>query len=87
MTNEQADELLALQRKMLQRLNVLSCFLAEMAPDPSRRRTAREQIERMSRLGISPTEIAEILGTSRNYVNKELSVLRATKKEGGVKGD
>jgi len=40
----------------------------------------REQIGTLSDLGLSPSGIAEILGRSGNYVNKELSELRKINK-------
>jgi len=41
----------------------------------------REQIGILSDLGLSPSNIAEILGRSGNYVNKELSELRKINKK------
>lgn len=40
----------------------------------------REQIGILSGLGLQPSDIAEILGRSNNYVNKELSELRRINK-------
>ena len=40
----------------------------------------REQIGTLSDLGTTPIKIAEILGRSGNYVNKELSELRKINK-------
>lgn len=40
----------------------------------------REQISILSGLGLQPSNIAEILGRSGNYVNKELSELRKINK-------
>lgn len=39
----------------------------------------RDQIGVLTDLGLSPSYIAEILGRSGNYVNKELSELRKIK--------
>lgn len=43
--------------------------------------TLRQQIELLSDLGIKPVEIAEILGRTNTYVNKELSGIRKDRKE------
>lgn len=42
--------------------------------------TLRQQIEVLSGLGLKPAEIAEILGRSNKYVNKELSGIRKSNK-------
>ena len=38
--------------------------------------TLRQQVEILSGLGIKPAEIAEILGRTNTYINKELSGIR-----------
>ena len=43
--------------------------------------TLRQQIELLTDLGIRPAEIAEILGRTNSYVNKELSGIRKNRKE------
>lgn len=43
--------------------------------------TLRQQIELLNDLGIKPTEIAEILGRTSTYVNKELSGIRKNLKQ------
>lgn len=43
--------------------------------------TLRQQIEILSDLGMKPAEIAEILGRTNIYVNKELSGIRKRNKE------
>ena len=43
--------------------------------------TLREQISILTDYGLTPSKIAEILGRSGNYVNKELSELRKTNKK------
>ena len=43
----------------------------------------RDQIGVLADLGLSPSCIAEILGRSGNYVNKELSELRKIKNKKG----
>ncbi len=43
--------------------------------------TLRQQIEILNDLGLKPLEIAEILGRSNIYINKELSELRKSRKQ------
>jgi len=45
----------------------------------------REQIVILADLGLPPSYIAEILGRSGNYVNKELSELKKIKNKKGQK--
>jgi hypothetical protein len=42
--------------------------------------TLRQQIEILDDLGIKPAEIAEILGRTNTYINKELSGIRKNQK-------
>lgn len=42
--------------------------------------TMRDQIGILAGLGLAPSEVAEILGRSGNYVNKELSEIRKDSK-------
>ena len=42
--------------------------------------TLRQQIEILNDLGLKPLEIAEILGRSNIYINKELFELRKSRK-------
>jgi hypothetical protein len=42
--------------------------------------TLRQQIEILSDLGIKPVQIAEILGRTNTYINKELSGIRKNHK-------
>ena len=43
--------------------------------------TLRQQIGLLDDLGLKPAEIAEILGRTNSYVNKELSGIRKNRKE------
>lgn len=43
--------------------------------------TLRQQIEILSDLEIKPAEIAEVLGRSNTYINKELSGIRKINKK------
>lgn len=45
--------------------------------------TFKQQIEVLNDLGLKPLEIAEILGRSNTYINKELSGLRKSRKQKG----
>jgi DNA-directed RNA polymerase specialized sigma24 family protein len=46
----------------------------------------REQITLLDRVGFSPKDIADLLGTTGNTVNKELSTLRKAKAKKKPKG-
>jgi len=41
----------------------------------------RQQIETLSDLGLRPSEIADILGRTATYVNKELSGIRRSRRK------
>jgi hypothetical protein len=41
----------------------------------------RQRVEFLSDLGLKPVEIAQILGRSNTYVNKELSGIRKARKK------
>ena len=43
--------------------------------------TLRQQIEILANLGMKPAEIAEILGRTNTYINKELSGIRKSRKQ------
>ena len=45
--------------------------------------TLRQQIEVLFDLGLKPSEIADIIGRSSTYINKELSGIRKLRKKGG----
>ena len=45
--------------------------------------TLRQQIEVLADLGLRPAEIAEVLGRTSTYVNKELSGIRKVRKQAG----
>jgi hypothetical protein len=42
--------------------------------------TLRQQVEILNDLGLRPAEIAEIIGRTANYVNKELAMIRKAKR-------
>ena len=43
--------------------------------------TLRQQIEVLDDLGLRPAEMAEILGRTNSYINKELSGIRKNRKQ------
>ena len=54
-------------------LRVIIAVLIRTGDNPM---SLREQIETLSSVGLRPVEIAEILGKTSSYINKELSGLR-----------
>jgi len=48
--------------------------------------TRREKIERLKQSGFNNTEIADMLGTSRNTVNVAVHSLKKRKRRGRAKG-
>ena len=60
-------------------LRVMVALLSRRKEEPTL--TLRQQIKVLSDLGIKPSEIAEILGRSSSYVNKELSGIRKEAKK------
>lgn len=57
---------------------IVALLLKKKDPDTL---TLRQQIEILNDLGLKPLEIAEILGRSNLYINKELSELRKSWKQ------
>ncbi|MCX6722580.1 MAG: hypothetical protein NT094_00755 [Candidatus Staskawiczbacteria bacterium] len=57
---------------------IVALLLKRKDPD---KLTLRQQIEILSDLGLKPLEIAEIIGRSNIYINKELSELRKSRKQ------
>lgn len=90
MDEKKLNEMLRVESQILARLNILISLVSDHAVPIKERPSLRERIERFSTLGISPTEISEILGTTSNFVNKELSVIRKSrrlrKRKGGKNG-
>lgn len=62
------------------RLDVIINLLME-CQDKGDESSVKSRIEKLSNLGMSNEEIANILNKNKNHVNKELSVLR---KEGKI---
>jgi len=57
---------------------IVALLLKRKDPDTL---TLRQQIEILNDLGLKPLEIAEILGRSIIYINKELFELRKSRKQ------
>ena len=69
-----AQDLRALEEKMDTLIKLVACGLVA---DKSQ----REQIEMLSRIGLSPKEIAGLIGTTSNTVSVILAGIRKTKKK------
>jgi len=69
-----AQDMRALEEKMDTLIKLVACGLIA---DKSQ----REQIEMLSRIGLSPKEIAGLIGTTSNTVSVILTGLRKTKKK------
>lgn len=64
------------------RLEVIINLLLQQPVSEADVRTVREQVQLLHAAGLKPKEIAEILGKTSVYVNKEISGLRKTGKVG-----
>lgn len=69
------SELLTLNR----RIGVMISLMLRTMRQEGAGLSLREQVGILSDLGVRPREIAEILGRTPTYINKELSGLRKTK--------
>ncbi len=72
----------ALLASINKRLEVIINILLQQSGPETGARTVREQVQLLHAAGLKPKEIAEILGKSSVYVNKEISGLRKTGKLG-----
>jgi hypothetical protein len=64
---------------LTRRLGVVIALLLRTIPKSSDGISLRDQIQQLADLGVRPKDIAEILGRSQTYVNKELVSLRKGK--------
>ena len=64
------------------RLEVIINLLLQQSVSEAGVRTVRDQVQLLHVAGLKPKEIAEILGKTSVYVNKEISGLRKTGKVG-----
>lgn len=62
------------------RLGVIIALLLRSLTSTKDSLPLREQVQILSELGMRPKDIAEILGRTPTYVNKELTMLRKGKK-------
>jgi hypothetical protein len=62
------------------RLGVVIALLLRILPKSGDALSLRDQVQLLSDLGIRPKDIADILGKTSTYVNKELVGLRKSKK-------
>ncbi|HKV98997.1 MAG TPA: hypothetical protein VJN96_04195 [Vicinamibacterales bacterium] len=69
-SDEQPDSLTAFESKLL---NVLALLLVQERKQP-------EQIALLNRAGFRPSEIATLLGTTRNTVSVQLSIQKRDRK-------
>lgn len=58
------------------RLNIIIALLLSGLSKKNKEMDARDQIGFLSGLGLTPTEISEIMGKTSNYINKELHFIR-----------
>ncbi len=69
-----------MQEKLLKSINkkleVIVVLLLQLRLLKPETHTLRDQIEALSDTGLKPKEIADILGRSNIYINKELSKIR-----------
>lgn len=66
--------------QVTRRLDIIINLLLEMMPEEGRKVTMRAKIQRLSDIGLSPTEIGDIVGWSPKSVSGELSKMKKTKK-------
>lgn len=59
---------------------LLRTVIAVLIDNAEENTSLRDKVSRLSNLGLTPSEIADILGRTSNYVNKELSELRKLSK-------
>jgi len=62
------------EREVLEKLDVMTKLLSQMSLDPEAPQTA--SITRLNKMGLKPTQIADILNTTSNYVHVILSQKR-----------
>jgi hypothetical protein len=61
------------------RLGVVIALLLRAIPKSGDGMSLRDQVQLLTDLGVRPKDIAEILGRTQTYVNKELASLRKGK--------
>ncbi len=76
--NEEPSQL---QKQILKRLNIITGLLLEFKPIEAYSRIKGDRVRILNEYELRPVEIAEVLGTSQTYVNKELSINRRGNKD------
>lgn len=71
--------MIAKMDEMNRKLGVIIALLASPV-NPADKMTLRDQITKLEQSGLKPVEIATILNKTQSYVNKELTVVRRSKK-------
>jgi len=71
-----------LQLEIIKRLDILIKLMLESRPDFPKEKPDRPQIEKLARLGMSPSEIGRIMGIPTTRVGAHLAQI---KKKQGVK--
>jgi len=61
------------------RIGVVIALLLRSLPKAGETLSLRDQIQLLTGLGLRPKDIAEILGRTQTYVNKELAGIRKRK--------
>ena len=65
--------------KVNKQLGVIIALLARRTPKAKDSLSLREQIQLLSELQLRPRDIADILGRTQTYINKELAGIRKAK--------
>lgn len=73
------------QEKVVKRLNVLINLLLDMKLEATREKTMRAKLQELSDMGLSPSEIADIVGWAPKSVSGELSKMKKAKKGGKLR--
>ena len=69
-----------LLKSINKKLEIVIALLLHIRLQSTERPYLREQIKVLDDLGVKPKDIANILGRSNNFINKELSELRNPRK-------
>jgi DNA-directed RNA polymerase specialized sigma24 family protein len=71
---------------VVKRLDAITALLVFLLPEPSERRSLRDQIKLFDEAGLAPSEIAKIIDRPQPAVNSELARIRGKKaKKRGTK--
>jgi len=71
---------------VMKRLDAITALLVFLLPEPSERRSLRDQIRLFDEVGLAPSEIAKIVDRPQPAVTSELAKIRGKKaKKRGTK--